>query len=113
MKKLHWVLLLFVISACNNSNTSEDQASVPNRQPEPPSLQYSVLNIYPHDTSSFTEGLLFHDGKMYESTGSGDDNRYVSWMGPVDLKTGKLLESTVTKHVKINPTLPLTLFDKF
>ena len=30
-----------------------------------------------------------------------------------DLNNGKLLESTVTKSVKINPTLPLTLFDKF
>ena len=89
MKKLHWVLLLFVIGACNNSNTSEEQASDPNRHPDPATLQYSVLNVYPHDTSSFTEGLLFHEGKMYESTGSGDDNRYVSWMGPVDLKSGK------------------------
>jgi hypothetical protein len=30
-----------------------------------------------------------------------------------DLNTGQLLESTVTKSMKINPTLPLTLFDKF
>jgi zinc protease len=30
-----------------------------------------------------------------------------------DLNTGKLLESTATKSVKINPTLPRTLFDKF
>jgi hypothetical protein len=30
----------------------------------------------------------------------------------IDLKTGKLLESTITKSVKINPTLPATLFDK-
>jgi hypothetical protein len=29
-----------------------------------------------------------------------------------DLNTGKLLESTVTKSVRINPTLPPTLFDK-
>jgi hypothetical protein len=29
-----------------------------------------------------------------------------------DLNTGKLLESTVTKSVKINPTLPPTFFDK-
>lgn len=29
-----------------------------------------------------------------------------------DLNTGKLLESTITKSVKINPTLPPTLFDK-
>ena len=30
-----------------------------------------------------------------------------------NLNTGKLLESTVTKSVKINPTLPPTVFDKF
>jgi hypothetical protein len=29
-----------------------------------------------------------------------------------DLNTGKPLESTITKSVKINPTLPPTLFDK-
>ena len=29
-----------------------------------------------------------------------------------DLNTGKLLESTITKNVKINPTLPPALFDK-
>jgi hypothetical protein len=29
-----------------------------------------------------------------------------------DLKTGKLLESTTTKNMKINPSLPPTLFDK-
>src|SRR4029453_539652 len=29
-----------------------------------------------------------------------------------DLKTGKLLESTVTKTVKVNPTLPPTFFDQ-
>ena len=89
MKKLHWVLLLFLAAACNNNNTTEEDSANTNRLPEPATLPYSVLNVYPHDTSSFTEGLLFHDGKMYESTGSGDDNRYVSWMGPVDLKTGK------------------------
>jgi glutamine cyclotransferase len=27
--------------------------------------------------------------KCMKSTGSGDDNRFVSWMGPVDLQTGK------------------------
>jgi len=29
-----------------------------------------------------------------------------------DLNTGKLLESTVTKSVKINPRLPPTFFDQ-
>jgi hypothetical protein len=29
-----------------------------------------------------------------------------------DLKTGKVIESTLTKSVKVNPTLPPTLFGK-
>jgi hypothetical protein len=29
-----------------------------------------------------------------------------------DLNTGKVLESTITKTVKINPSLPPTFFDK-
>lgn len=28
-----------------------------------------VLNVYPHDDGAFTQGLLWHDGFLYESTG--------------------------------------------
>lgn len=37
-----------------------------------PALQeyrVEVLNTYPHDTGAYTQGLFFHNGKMYESTG--------------------------------------------
>jgi len=37
-----------------------------------PALQeyrVEVLNTYPHDTEAYTQGLFFHNGKMYESTG--------------------------------------------
>lgn len=30
---------------------------------------YEVVGHYPHDTHAFTQGLLFHDGELYESTG--------------------------------------------
>ncbi len=30
---------------------------------------YHVVNTYPHDTSAFTEGLVFTNGSLYESTG--------------------------------------------
>ncbi len=30
---------------------------------------YSVVGQYPHDPRAFTQGLLFHDGVLYESTG--------------------------------------------
>ncbi|ETW01944.1 hypothetical protein H310_06480 [Aphanomyces invadans] len=31
--------------------------------------QYTLVAIHPHDPDAFTEGLLFHDGILYESTG--------------------------------------------
>ena len=37
-----------------------------------PALQeyrVEVVNTYPHDRGAYTQGLFFHDGKMYESTG--------------------------------------------
>ncbi|HEY9195417.1 MAG TPA: glutaminyl-peptide cyclotransferase, partial [Mucilaginibacter sp.] len=30
---------------------------------------YKVEKTFPHDTSSYTEGLQYTDGLMYESTG--------------------------------------------
>jgi glutaminyl-peptide cyclotransferase len=35
----------------------------------PKSLSYSIGKVYPHDTSSFTEGLLIYKNELYESTG--------------------------------------------
>ena len=34
-----------------------------------PSYGFRVVAKYPHDSSAFTEGLLYHDGTLYESTG--------------------------------------------
>ncbi len=35
----------------------------------PPGYRLKVLRVYPHDARAFTQGLLFLDGKLYESTG--------------------------------------------
>ncbi|HNM47522.1 MAG TPA: glutaminyl-peptide cyclotransferase [Candidatus Sumerlaeota bacterium] len=32
-------------------------------------LKVTVINRHPHDSTAFTQGLLLHDGKLYESTG--------------------------------------------
>jgi glutamine cyclotransferase len=54
-------------------------------------LSYQVLNVYPHDTTSYTEGLLIQDGALYESTGHTDEIPSTrSLFGPVDLKTGHI-----------------------
>ncbi len=44
-----------------------------------------VVKEYPHDESSYTQGLFFHDGKFYESTGQYGSSTFRQ----VDLATGK------------------------
>lgn len=47
-----------------------------------------VVAKYPHDTQSYTQGLFFQDGQMYESTGL----RGKSTFRKIDLETGKSLK---------------------
>lgn len=45
-----------------------------------------VVNEYPHDANAYTQGLFFHDGTFYESTGQWGG----SSMRIVELETGKV-----------------------
>ena len=36
----------------------------------PTQYTYTVINEYPHDQNAFTEGLVYNNGYLYESTGS-------------------------------------------
>ena len=54
-------------------------------------LSYTTTGLLPHDTTAFTEGLLFHEGQLYESTAHVDEvPASRSWFGPVDLHTGRI-----------------------
>lgn len=49
---------------------------------------YRVVNTYPHDPSAFTQGLIYRDGYLYESTGiSGRSS-----VRKVDLMSGRVLQ---------------------
>lgn len=49
---------------------------------------YEIINEFPHDANAFTQGLEFHNGFLYESTG-----RYKkSSIRKVALETGKVIE---------------------
>jgi glutamine cyclotransferase len=54
-----------------------------------PVEQAQVIRTYPHDTGAFTEGLLYRDGFLYESTGREGQ----SLIRKVDLATGRTVES--------------------
>jgi glutamine cyclotransferase len=51
-----------------------------------PVYTYEIVNAWPHDPKAFTQGLVFHDGNLYESTGHHGS----STLRRVELKTGKV-----------------------
>ncbi len=86
-------VFLLAISCKDSSNKSETSESVPEAaiSNEPPAITYTVLNALPHDVNSYTEGLLIHDGKLFESSGApGEYEKTRSIVGIVDPATGNI-----------------------
>lgn len=55
---------------------------------EPAIYSYKLINTYPHDKTSYTQGLEFYNGFLYETTGKIGK----SVLRKVELKTGKVLQ---------------------
>jgi glutamine cyclotransferase len=89
MVRLLGILIIIVIStACSNPPTGKRTGEKNNTIQ---TISFKVIRTYPHDTGSFTEGFLFHDNQLYESTGSPEEFPETrSVFGKVDLKTGKI-----------------------
>ena len=51
---------------------------------------YRIVQSYPHDATSFTQGLFWDDGHLYEATGQYGQSR----VARLDLKTGRPLVQT-------------------
>lgn len=51
---------------------------------------YRIVHRYPHDASSFTQGLFWHAGHLYEATGQYGRSR----VARLDLNNGKALMQT-------------------
>lgn len=62
-------------------------ATVAQRKPAPVH-SYRIVATFPHDTSSFTQGLVFAGGELYESTGLHRE----STLRRVEITTGKTLQ---------------------
>ena len=68
--------LLLALTACQQGATADDGGVwIP-----------EVVARFPHNTNAFTQGLVFHDGDLYESTG----RRGQSSLRQVDLETGRI-----------------------
>ncbi len=64
-----FLVSLLALAGCSVSSSSSGPAAVAPPVSQTRQLSWSVAGTLPHDTSAFTEGLLWNDGFFYESTG--------------------------------------------
>ena len=62
----------------------------------PKKYSYEVVNVYEHDVKAYTQGLVFHNGVLYEGTG----HKRSSSLRKVDLESGKV-QKTLSLDDKI------------
>lgn len=55
----------------------------------PKLLTYKIINTFPHDTASYTEGLEFYRDTLYESGGGYNKSKFFKY----DYKTGKVYKN--------------------
>lgn len=86
------VLLLglsLLFAQCKSSNSAETPKPPPPPENAPaPKYGYQVVSIWAHDPYAFTQGLVFLEGKLLESTGEEGH----SSLRRVDLETGRILK---------------------
>ncbi len=67
------------------ARSSDPIAPAPLPDGPAPVQGYEVVRVYPHDPAAFTQGLIFRDGVLYESTG-----QYPSTVRRVRLEDGMI-----------------------
>ncbi len=86
--KFFGIIILFFFISCNSSSSPDTDNSLPvptvNNIPPPAPIMFKVEAVYPHDPSSYTQGLEFYNGKLYEGTGEWGTSK----LRIVDIKTG-------------------------
>jgi glutamine cyclotransferase len=92
MKKRQLLILLAALTVLVVSAvllTSPTTEPPGNSEHGPVNYSYRIVNVYPHDPTAFTEGLVIDNGVLYESTGI----RGASSLRRVELETGEVLQS--------------------
>lgn len=86
---------LIVLISCGDSDAGNN-GNLVSTTSNVSQLSYSVAATFPHDTSSYTQGLEFYKGKLLEGTGMKGKSK----LAEIELKTGKPL-----KEIKLDTAL--------
>jgi glutamine cyclotransferase len=82
MQKLILIIIITGIISCKNDDNNNPDKPNPDA---PKSMSHSIVGTFPHDTSSYTQGLVIYNGELYEGTG----NYGFSKLKKVNLNTGQ------------------------
>jgi len=87
--KMRLILVLCLALTCFQCQpgANADRPATPPANGPAPSYGYQIVNIWPHDSNGFTQGLILTNGQLLEST--GQEGR--SSLRRVELQTGKIL----------------------
>jgi glutamine cyclotransferase len=88
MKLLYTLGFVLIFTACKNDKDDAEETKPSTPSNEPANISYTVSNVYPHDTASFTQGLEWHNGFLYEGTGMKGESKLLR----VNLKDGKAVQ---------------------
>lgn len=80
-------VLALLLSSCHPFLAGQSP-QVSTRAPQ--EYSFTIVRVFPHDTSSYTQGLAYRDGLLYEGTGRNGR----SWLRKVRLETGEVLQQT-------------------
>lgn len=77
-----------VITYNGNTETVLKNISIVNNT-APKVYTYKIVNTYPHDITSYTQGLEFYNGELYESTGQRGESK----LRKINYKTAEVLNN--------------------
>ncbi|MEI9959158.1 MAG: glutaminyl-peptide cyclotransferase [Ferruginibacter sp.] len=86
MNRYFALIALVILAACNGNDKDGDVIDISVKPVPTPVIPYTIVAEYPHDTSAYTQGLEFYNGKLYEGTGDYE----TSSLRIIDYKTGKV-----------------------
>lgn len=94
MRLYFLVFILTMISACGGASNTEKTVSNASPKPADKVSEYNIeiVKTYNHDANAFTQGLVIHNGFLYEGTGGYRGDKYKSSLRKVELDTAKILQ---------------------
>jgi glutaminyl-peptide cyclotransferase len=88
--RTHVVQFALIVSCVLLPKVVAQPASRPPQSKRVPTYTFKVVHVFPHDSQAFTQGLVYHDGFLYESTGLNGR----SSVRKERLETGEVLQHT-------------------